>query len=65
MLTHASNMAAILSVSCALLVSFARENRRDRSRFCIDGLKLRAFGARQPAAAGPVPYWAIWGLGET
>ena len=45
MLTHASNMAAILYVCGVLLVSFTG----DRSKCCIDGLELPALArANQP-----------------
>jgi hypothetical protein len=50
MLTHASNMAAILYVCRSHLVSFTRENREASFQVCcIDGLELTALArANQP-----------------
>lgn len=62
MLTHASNMAAILSLSCAPLVPFARKNRGASFQVLHRRIGAAPIGARQPIAAEHVTYWTNWGL---
>jgi hypothetical protein len=62
MLTHASNMAAILYVCCVLLVSFTRENRAASFQVLHRRIGVAGIGAGQPTTAEHATYWTTWGL---